>query len=106
MNGKPTTANGEATLSGLAVTPTAQDQKTWNFYDQAGRLTYQVDALGYVTQTQYDGTSHVLAVTRLATPMDPNQLSLGVSLELSSMYTRLDSATSLTVGPRPRRARW
>ncbi|WP_005034730.1 Ig-like domain repeat protein [Holophaga foetida] len=98
VNGKPTTANGEATLSGLAVTPTAQDQKTWNFYDQAGRLTYQVDALGYVTQTQYDGTSHVLAVTRLATPMDPNQLSLGVSLELSSMYTRLDSATSLTVG--------
>lgn len=62
--------------------PSVDDQKSWNLYDAADRLCFQVDALGRVTQTQYDGASRVIAVSRLASPIDTSQLANGRGLEM------------------------
>ncbi|WP_440534032.1 Ig-like domain repeat protein [Variovorax sp. YR566] len=84
--GKPTTAWSEAntttSLAALRPAGAAQDQKVWRFYDTANRLTWQVDALGYVTQTTYDGASRILSVTQLANPIDVSQLGNGANIEL------------------------
>ena len=84
--GRPTTAwaagNATTSLGALRPAGTAQDQKAWRFYDAANRLAWQVDALGYVTQTTYDGASRVLAVRQLASPVDVTQLGNGASIEL------------------------
>jgi YD repeat-containing protein len=53
------------------------DEKTWRYYDQAGRLSMEVDALGYVTKTDYDRASRVLSVTRYATPVSTATLGSG-----------------------------
>ncbi|MBT9458004.1 MAG: LysM peptidoglycan-binding domain-containing protein [Burkholderiaceae bacterium] len=50
---------------GLVKDPLS-DVDTWNFYDAAGRLFRTVDALGYVTETRYDGASRVLSTIRYA----------------------------------------
>ncbi|QGW82230.1 Ig-like domain repeat protein [Variovorax paradoxus] len=102
--GKPTTAwSATNTATGLdAIRPaaTARDQKVWRFYDTANRLTWQVDALGYVTQTTYDGASRILSVTQLANPVDVAQLGNGANIELL-----IDPATvggiTLNVGAAP-----
>jgi len=78
-------AAGRPTAPGLdAMRPvdSAKDQKVWRFYDSANRLTWQVDALGYVTQTTYDGASRVLSVTQLAHPIDVSKLGNGANIEL------------------------
>lgn len=93
-NGKPTTAYNanpaaapagttSVTLASIRPAGTAQDAKTWNFYDAAGRLAWQVDALGRVTQTQYDGASRVIAVTAFATPISTTSLGNGVGVTLA-----------------------
>jgi YD repeat-containing protein len=72
--GLPTTAwsvaNTTTSLAALRPASASQDQKVWNFYDDANRLAFQVDGLGYVTQTVYDGASRVLSTTKLANPVD------------------------------------
>lgn len=73
-------------LQDLRPAETAQDQKAWRFYDVANRLIWQVDAQGYATQTTYDGASRVIAVTRLANPIDIAALDL-------------DGDTSVSVDP-------
>jgi YD repeat-containing protein len=84
--GKPTTAwsatNTTTSLNALRPAGTAQDQKVWRFYDTANRLTWQVDALGYVTQTTYDGASRILSVTQLASPIDVAQLGNGANVQI------------------------
>ncbi|QSI28274.1 LysM peptidoglycan-binding domain-containing protein [Variovorax sp. RKNM96] len=84
--GKPTTAwsatNTTTSLDVLRPANTSQDQKVWRFYDTANRLTWQVDALGYVTQTTYDGASRILNVTQLANPIDVSLLGSGANIEL------------------------
>ncbi|MDQ0014937.1 YD repeat-containing protein, partial [Variovorax boronicumulans] len=84
--GKPTTAwsatNTTTSLDALRPANTPQDQKVWRFYDTANRLTWQVDALGYVTQTTYDGASRILNVTQLANPIDVSLLGNGANIEL------------------------
>ncbi|MET3448207.1 LysM peptidoglycan-binding domain-containing protein [Ralstonia sp. 1138] len=93
-NGKPTTAYNAnpaaapagttpVTLASIRPAGTAQDAKTWDFYDAAGRLAWQVDALGRVTQTQYDGASRVIAVTAFATPISTTSLGNGVGVTLA-----------------------
>ncbi|MCT8176736.1 Ig-like domain repeat protein [Variovorax sp. CY25R-8] len=72
---QPTTAwsatNTTTSLAALRPGQVAQqDQKVWRFYDNAGRLAWQVDALGYVTETTYDGASRIVSVTQLANPID------------------------------------
>lgn len=51
------------------------DQTSVTLYDAAGRVTWQVDAEGYVVHTQYDGASRVTSVTQLATRLDTGLLS-------------------------------
>ncbi|WP_369664444.1 Ig-like domain repeat protein [Variovorax sp. V116] len=85
--GLPTTAwsatNTTTSLAGLRpAANTAQDQKVWRFYDNAGRLAWQVDAFGYVTQTTYDGASRILSVTKLAKPIDVAPLLNGADVNL------------------------
>ena len=70
-------AQGRPTSPALAsVRPTvsAQDNKAWRIYDDAGRLIKSVDAAGAVTESQYDGASRVVAVIRYATKIDPATL--------------------------------
>ncbi|SFQ19784.1 YD repeat-containing protein, partial [Variovorax sp. PDC80] len=82
----PTTAwsatNTTTSLTALRPGQVAQDQKVWRFYDNAGRLAWQVDALGYVTQTTYDGASRVLSVSRLANAIDVTPLLNGADVNL------------------------
>jgi len=76
---------GQPTAAGIVtIRPAdhAKDQKVWRFYDSANRLTWQVDALGYVTQTTYDGASRILSVTQLARPIDVTELGNGTNVEL------------------------
>ncbi|MET3496938.1 Ig-like domain repeat protein [Variovorax boronicumulans] len=85
--GLPTTAwsatNTTTSLAALRpAASTVQDQKVWRFYDNAGRLAWQVDALGYVTQTTYDGASRILSVTKLANPIDVAPLLNGANVNL------------------------
>ncbi|MFV0675564.1 Ig-like domain repeat protein [Variovorax sp. tm] len=84
--GQPTTAwsatNTVTSLAALRPVSVAQDQKVWRFYDTANRLAWQVDALGYVTHTTYDGASRIEAVTQLSRPVDVSQLSGGAHIEL------------------------
>ncbi|MGN8064570.1 LysM peptidoglycan-binding domain-containing protein [Ralstonia sp. 22111] len=92
--GHPTTAyNGNPEAAPAGVTPVTldsirpaangQDARSWNFYDTAGRVAWQVDALGNVTQTQYDGASRVVAVTQFATAVDTSQLGNGTNVTLA-----------------------
>ncbi|MDQ0086111.1 YD repeat-containing protein [Variovorax boronicumulans] len=84
--GKPTTAwsatNTTTSLKALRPASMVQDQKAWRFYDTANRLVWQVDALGYVTQTTYDGASRILTVTQLANPIDVTQLGNGANVQI------------------------
>ncbi|WP_445286901.1 Ig-like domain repeat protein [Variovorax atrisoli] len=105
--GQPTTAwsatNTVTSLAALRPVGVAQDQKVWRFYDTANRLAWQVDALGYVTHTTYDGASRILSVTQLANPIDVSRLGNGANVELL-----VDPATvggvALSIDPAPVRA--
>ena len=57
----------QPTLAAIRPAPHGGDQREWRVYDNANRLVQVIDGLGYVTQTTYDGASHVLSVTRYAT---------------------------------------
>jgi len=69
------------TLDALRPQAGSQDVASWNVYDALGRLSLQMDGMGYVTQTLYDGTSHAYAVNRLATPIDTAQLGNGIGVK-------------------------
>jgi YD repeat-containing protein len=45
----------------------AMDRRTWNLYDNAGRLAKTVSETGLVTETQYDGASRIIGTVRYAT---------------------------------------
>ncbi|NML48462.1 LysM peptidoglycan-binding domain-containing protein [Ramlibacter sp. G-1-2-2] len=62
-----------STNTSLALRPaaTATDVKTWRMYDAAGRLVREAHTTGTgltvaVTETRYDGASHVTAIVRYA----------------------------------------
>jgi YD repeat-containing protein len=85
-------ANGQpaaVTLDQIRPASSAQDEKSWDFYDAAGRLAWNVDGQGNVTRTVYDGESRVVSVTRLATPVDTSLLGngVGVALDLPGQAT-------------------
>ncbi|WP_155520906.1 LysM peptidoglycan-binding domain-containing protein [Ralstonia solanacearum] len=71
------------TLASIRPTATASDARSWNVYDAAGRITWRVDALGRVTQTQYDGASRIVGVTQFATVVDTSQLGDGTGVTLA-----------------------
>ncbi|QPF74691.1 LysM peptidoglycan-binding domain-containing protein [Roseateles sp. DAIF2] len=58
------------TLEGIRPAATGADQVAWTLYDAAGRVSKTVDALGYVSETRYDGASRVVATQRYANPID------------------------------------
>ncbi|QPF74663.1 LysM peptidoglycan-binding domain-containing protein [Roseateles sp. DAIF2] len=58
------------TLEGIRPVATGADQVAWTLYDAAGRVSKTVDALGYVSETRYDGASRVVATQRYANPID------------------------------------
>jgi YD repeat-containing protein len=81
----------------------ATDLKTWNLYDADDRIVWQIDALGYATQTLYDGQSRPYATNRLATPVDVSLLRDGsdVMLKLLGSSTSVQlskTGTSSTAG--------
>ncbi|WPH13372.1 LysM peptidoglycan-binding domain-containing protein [Variovorax paradoxus] len=64
-------------LAAIVPPASAQDQRSWNVYDKAGRLAWQVDAAGAVTRTRYDGASRVVSVSQLAATVNVAQLGQG-----------------------------
>ncbi|POZ61151.1 RHS repeat domain-containing protein, partial [Chromobacterium alticapitis] len=48
----------------------AQDQTTRTVYDAAGRPTYSIDPLGYVTERQYDAAGNVTGSVRYADKLE------------------------------------
>jgi YD repeat-containing protein len=85
------------TLDGVRPAASATDVKTWNLYDADDRLVWQIDALGYATQTLYDGESRAYATNRLATPIDVSLLKDGSDV----LLTLLGSSTSVQLTETP-----
>ncbi|MBC7381182.1 MAG: LysM peptidoglycan-binding domain-containing protein [Burkholderiaceae bacterium] len=52
------------TLATVRPAANANDGATWTLYDNAGRPAKQINELGYVTETQYDGADQVVAELR------------------------------------------
>lgn len=94
------TALTAAQLASLGANPTsdavqadiqlnANDQTTRTYYDNAGRVTAQIDADGYLTVTAYNETTHSTASTRYATALTASQLSALTGTETSSALVAL-----------------
>jgi YD repeat-containing protein len=82
---KPVTASLSAvtaltnTLATAGVRPVADatnDRSSHRVYDQAGRLSHEIDALGYVTEYQYDAASRLLRTLKYSTAISAANLSL------------------------------
>ena len=83
-------------LDAIRPAASANDQKSWQIFDAAGRLTDSVTGSGIVTQTQYDGASHVLQTTVFANPIDvsslgsaPTVAGLGIVVQFRDETARL-----------------
>ncbi|WP_158228928.1 FG-GAP-like repeat-containing protein [Chitinimonas sp. BJB300] len=75
------------------LTPSGDDRSSWQFYDQAGRLTKKVDAEGYVTSLNYDGAGRLLSETRHATP---TATALQATLTAEAVIVVADAAKDRT----------
>ncbi|MBI1889492.1 MAG: LysM peptidoglycan-binding domain-containing protein, partial [Burkholderiales bacterium] len=66
-----------ASVSLAAIRPatSGDDRSSWSLYAAANRLVKTVDALGYVTETQYDGASRVTAVIRYANAVNAGTIT-------------------------------
>ena len=63
------------TLADVRPAGSANDQKSWNAYDAAGRLVKQVAADGSVTETVYDGADRAIRQIAYANPISTASLS-------------------------------
>ncbi|XZG71319.1 FG-GAP-like repeat-containing protein [Chitinibacteraceae bacterium HSL-7] len=70
-------------FSTIRPASTATDQVSWQLYDAAGRLSKVVDALGYVTETRYDGVGRIERVIQYATAI--STATLGAMTQASSV---------------------
>ena len=90
-------ASGNPTTKGLAdirpAADSARDRITTQYYDAAGRLVGVLDAEGYLTETQYDGTSAITGQIRYATAQSVTRLSTTTSSILSTVPTLNRPAT-------------
>ncbi|MDP9992345.1 YD repeat-containing protein [Variovorax boronicumulans] len=68
----------------------AQDQRSWRIYDDAGRVVRTIDAAGAVTDTQYDGASRVTAIIRYSQPI--SIASLGAAPTLAATAPTANAA--------------
>ncbi|MDK2124358.1 polymorphic toxin-type HINT domain-containing protein [Parachitinimonas caeni] len=80
-NGQPKPLLLASIKPGELVRPSASvdDRSSLAFYDAAGRLSKTVDALGYVTETRYDGMGLVSGSTAYAKPVDVSKLVAGAA---------------------------
>ncbi|HET7866751.1 MAG TPA: DUF6531 domain-containing protein, partial [Burkholderiaceae bacterium] len=69
-------------LAAVRPAPAAGDRRQWQLYDAAGRLTHQINSLGEVTETQYDGAGRIGTVVqhgrRLSALPAPGSIDLPV----------------------------
>src|SRR6185312_11036292 len=96
------TAAVTAKLGNAATQLSAQDRVQWTAYDARGRATFTIDALGAVTETQYDGDGNVTARTAYATLVTPpssfvTSLSANIPAGGGAPTLTVNGATTLTV---------
>jgi YD repeat-containing protein len=70
----------DAQAIGNALTASAQDHVGRTVYDAANRAVYDIDALGHVTERQYDAAGNVISVLRRATPITLASLAAAPSM--------------------------
>ena len=89
-------------LPELKLSIPASGQRSWNVYDSAHRLVWQIDALGYATHTAYDGASRVIAINRLAAPIDTSLLEDGSNLlAVGDAMVEAGTGTDVVLAPPP-----
>lgn len=66
--------SASSTVSGVRPVNANQDRITTWYYDAAGRLTGELDAEGYLTETRYDGASAITSQRTYANPVLVNRL--------------------------------
>ena len=82
------------TLAQLTPAASSGDQRTLSLYDEEGRLTGQIDALGTLTQTFYNPRGTVDHVTRYATSVG-NAVAAGTLVDaIRPASTSSDTTTS------------
>ncbi|WP_195763584.1 DUF4214 domain-containing protein, partial [Duganella guangzhouensis] len=60
-------------------------RRSWNFYDNAGRLIDSVDTAGAITHYEYDAASRLLASTLRATNLSPDALKDLIKTSVDSL---------------------
>ncbi|MBU2707852.1 LysM peptidoglycan-binding domain-containing protein [Zooshikella marina] len=70
-----------------------QPQVTQQLRDSAGRVTYTVDAMGYVTAYRYDHLNRVIQQTQHATPLVSSLLNSATPLTIAAVTEALNSQT-------------
>ncbi|HEY9023260.1 MAG TPA: hypothetical protein VIP05_03090, partial [Burkholderiaceae bacterium] len=87
-------ATDQSTLSQLVPASAPNDQRSVTLYDMQGRVTGQVDALGYLTQTFYNPRNTVDHVTRYATSVG-TAVAAGTAVDaIKPAATGSDTTTS------------
>ncbi len=75
------------TTTGIRVSTPATDRVNRNLYDKAGRLAKQIDAMGAVTEYQYDGASRLVKTIGYANPLTGTQLTALAALTTEPLAT-------------------
>ena len=86
-------ALAQSTLSQLIPATDPGDQRTVTLYDMMGRVTGQIDALGYLTQTVYNAKGTIDHATRYATSVGT---SVAAGTAVDSLTTAAGAALSTT----------
>jgi len=73
---------------------TSTDHTSWNVYDAAGRLRQSIDALGAVTQYDYDGAGRLVTTTQFATKLNPSGLAGSAVQGFRTLATSVDDRIS------------
>jgi len=94
-----TYANAAAVKTALGTAGTSlgsSDRVQWTVYDARGRAIFNIDALGAVTQTQYDAAGNVVSSTAYATQVTPPS-TLVTSISASGQTVTVNGSTTITV---------
>ena len=77
--------------AGIRVATPATDRTNRNLYDKAGRLAKQIDAMGAVTEYQYDGASRLVKAIGYANLLTPTQLTALAALTTEPLATDVNT---------------
>ncbi len=77
----------------------AKDRSEWRFYDNANRLVYTVDALGFAKETRYDTASRISATVQYAAAitLDSTPTTAEVSTALAALPANTPNQTNTFV---------